>query len=111
MGSIVHQPVHPRAFESDIADAQICLTFTQRYQLLRGGVVSLGAAAFGHHAAYGELISGNGFGEVPLRFHRDGDDPLSRIAFPVAGTGGKEQEEKEENSLSSYSSPGDMGYY
>ncbi|EXZ97435.1 hypothetical protein M065_0099 [Bacteroides fragilis str. Korea 419] len=46
-----------------------------------------------------------------MRFHRDGDDPLSRIAFPAAGTGGKEQEEKEENSLSSHSSPGDMGYY
>ncbi|UVV75962.1 hypothetical protein NXW84_17385 [Bacteroides fragilis] len=42
-----------------------------------------------------------------MRFHRDGDDPLSRIAFPAAGTGGKEQEEKgREQSVLSFLSRG-----
>lgn len=78
----------------------------QRHQLLRGGVVCFGAAAFGHHAAYGKLVSGDGFGEIPLRLHGDGDDPFAGTVLSTPGTGGKEeQKKKSEDGRTSGSSP------
>lgn len=64
--------VHPGLFEADVADAQVGYALAQLYQLLGGGIISLGTAALGNHALYGKVFTGNGFGEVTQGLERDG---------------------------------------
>src|SRR5699024_2155543 len=76
MRGVAHQLVHPCLFESYVADAEICLTVSEGYELLRDRVVGFRAGTFGNHADYREFVAGNGFREVTLGFQCDGNDRL-----------------------------------
>ena len=94
---VVRQAVHPRLFEADEADAQVGRTLRERHQLGGRGVVSLGAAPFGHHADHVEAVAGDGFGEVAQGFDADGDDRLVvrgvRLLFSSRFAGGEQEDE------------------